>query len=257
MSNIENTNGIENENEVTETAVAVVTPTSDITSLFANIDVAGLNAAITDIANRQTNLTDKEKEFAVSVVNQWETGVVEQLSNENQKVLSFVQYVKNFSSYYNTLIDNPEYDLPLASIIGLAGAEDKAAEFKDAIDEVKFADEDVKAARSSYSEANDPSLTEFEALEKRYLYEKEMTARQADLDKATRKRNRIASELSAMINKNPDVRTALNKLTSFARLLTKSKNECATKANSAKLAIAIDDKDLRDKLNALISIAVK
>ena len=84
-----------------------------------------------------------------------------------------------------------------------------------------------------------------------------MTARQADLDKATRKRNRIASELSAMINKNPDVRTALNKLTSFARLLTKSKNECATKANSAKLAIAIDDKDLRDKLNALISIAVK
>ena len=126
MSNIENTNGIKNENEVTETAVAVVTPTSDITSLFANIDAAGLNAAITDIANRQTNLTDKEKEFAVSVVNQWETGVVEQLSNENQKVLSFVQYVKNFSSYYNTLIDNPEYDLPLASIIELAGAEDKA-----------------------------------------------------------------------------------------------------------------------------------
>ena len=107
------------------------------------------------------------------------------------------------------------------------------------------------------SRADDATVTNLEKLEREYKACKECSIKREEYNKVLRKLNRVLSEFTSTLNKNADVQTALNKLTSFARILTKNKNECATKASSAKLAIAIDDKDLRDKLNALISITVK
>lgn len=248
-------NNIENE----ETAVAVVTPASDITSLFANINFQQLNSAIEDIANADKTLSEKEKEFAVSVIDKWEVGVVEQLENENEKVRSFVRYVKNFTQYYSTIIGNPEYEEPISKLIEIAGLSDKTADISDYLNEVNALKAELDSLENELelSRADDATVTKLERLEREYEAAKECSIKREEYNKASRKLNRALSEFTSALNKNENVQTALNKLTSFARILTKNKNECATKASSAKLAIAIDDKDLREKLNALISITVK
>ena len=242
-----------------DTALAVVkkAPSLDVTQLFSSLDVAALNQAVEDIANRDPNqkFSNKEKNFALSIIDEWERGVVNQIRDEHDKVTTFVSLVKNFSREYKSLIDNPDYIEPLRQLIAVAGLEDKLMTIKDAMDAVHFAEEEV-AILDKNGIDDDITNTDLEKLTMLHNLEKDRLVKQNAVNKAKRTLNRIVSEFGLELNKNEDVKAALNKLTSFSRALTKSKNECASKANSAKLAISIDDPALRTKLKALISISL-
>ncbi len=242
-----------------DTALAVVkkTPSLDITQLFSSLDVAALNQAVEDIANRDPSqkFSNKEKNFALSIIDEWERGVVNQIRDEHDKVTTFVSLVKNFSREYKSLIDNPDYIEPLRQLIAVAGLDDKLMTIKDAMDAVHFAEEEV-AILDKNGIDDDITNTDLEKLTMLHNLEKDRLVKQNTVNKAKRTLNRIVSEFGLELNKNEDVKAALNKLTSFSRALTKSKNECASKANSAKLAISIDDPALRTKLKALISISL-
>lgn len=242
-----------------DTALAVVkkTPSLDVTQLFSSLDVAALNQAVEDIANRDPNqkFSNKEKNFALSIIDEWERGVVNQIRDEHDKVTTFVSLVKNFSREYKSLIDNPDYIEPLRQLIAVAGLDDKLMTIKDAMDAVHFAEEEV-AILDKNGIDDDITNTDLEKLTMLHNLEKDRLVKQNAVNKAKRTLNRIVSEFGLELNKNEDVKAALNKLTSFSRALTKSKNECASKANSAKLAISIDDPALRTKLKALISISL-
>jgi len=240
--------------KVAETAVAVVQP--DITTSFSTLDVKALNDAIENIANRDSKLSNKEKKFAVEVVEQWETGVVEQLRDEHYKVTTFLEYVKNFSYNYQRLIDNPEYIEPLRQLVSLAGLDNEVMNIKDAMDNLAFAREEYELLNRDDIDT-DESTTKLEKLELQYELSKEKLVKKSAYDKAQRNLNRVVSDFGLKLNKNDDVKTALSKLTSLTRVLNKNKTECATKANAAKLAISIDDVDLREKLNSLITITLK
>lgn len=242
-----------------DTALAVVkkTPSLDVTQLFSSLDVAALNQAVEDIANRDPSqkFSNKEKNFALSIIDEWERGVVNQIRDEHDKVTTFVSLVKNFSREYKSLIDNPDYIEPLRQLITVAGLDDKLMAIKDAMDAVHFAEEEV-AILDKNGIDDDITNTDLEKLTMLHNLEKDRLVKQNTVNKAKRTLNRIVSEFGLELNKNEDVKAALNKLTSFSRALTKSKNECASKANSAKLAISIDDPALRTKLKALISISL-
>ena len=242
-----------------DTALAVVkkAPSLDVTQLFSSLDVAALNQAVEDIANRDPNqkFSNKEKNFALSIIDEWERGVVNQIRDEHDKVTTFVSLVKNFSREYKSLIDNPDYIEPLRQLIAVAGLDDKLMTIKDAMDAVHFAEEEV-AILDKNGIDDDITNTDLEKLTMLHNLEKDRLVKQNAVNKAKRTLNRIVSEFGLELNKNEDVKAALNKLTSFSRALTKSKNECASKANSAKLAISIDDPALRTKLKALISISL-
>lgn len=242
-----------------DTALAVVkkTPSLDVTQLFSSLDVAALNQAVEDIANRDPSqkFSNKEKNFALSIIDEWERGVVNQIRDEHDKVTTFVSLVKNFSREYKSLIDNPDYIEPLRQLIAVAGLDDKLMTIKDAMDAVHFAEEEV-AILDKNGIDDDITNTDLEKLTMLHNLEKDRLVKQNAVNKAKRTLNRIVSEFGLELNKNEDVKAALNKLTSFSRALTKSKNECASKANSAKLAISIDDPALRTKLKALISISL-
>ncbi len=242
-----------------DTALAVVkkTPSLDVTQLFSSLDVAALNQAVEDIANRDPSqkFSNKEKNFALSIIDEWERGVVNQIRDEHDKVTTFVSLVKNFSREYKSLIDNPDYIEPLRQLIAVAGLDDKLMTVKDAMDAVHFAEEEV-AILDKNGIDDDITNTDLEKLTMLHNLEKDRLIKQNAANKAKRALNRIVSEFGLELNKNEDVKAALNKLTSFSRALTKSKNECASKANSAKLAISIDDPALRTKLKALISISL-
>lgn len=242
-----------------DTALAVVkkTPSLDVTQLFSSLDVAALNQAVEDIANRDPSqkFSNKEKNFALSIIDEWERGVVNQIRDEHDKVTTFVSLVKNFSREYKSLIDNPDYIEPLRQLIAVAGLDDKLMIIKDAIDAVHFAEEEVTILDKNGID-DDITNTDLEKLTMLHNLEKDRLVKQNAVNKAKRTLNRIVSEFGLELNKNEDVKAALNKLTSFSRALTKSKNECASKANSAKLAISIDDPALRTKLKALISISL-
>lgn len=242
-----------------DTALAVVkkAPSLDVTQLFSSLDVAALNQAVEDIANRDPSqkFSNKEKNFALSIIDEWERGVVNQIRDEHDKVTTFVSLVKNFSREYKSLIDNPDYIEPLRQLITIAGLDDKLMTIKDAMDAVHFAEEEV-AILDKNGIDDDITNTDLEKLTMLHNLEKDRLVKQNAVNKAKRTLNRIVSEFGLELNKNEDVKAALNKLTSFSRALTKSKNECASKANSAKLAISIDDPALRTKLKALISISL-
>ena len=241
------------------TAIAVAKPQPDIQSvlsLFSDLDISALNTAIEELGKRNNKLSGKEKKYGLEVVNQWERSVIAELNDERSKVTTFIGYMKNFSSNYRYLIDNPDYIEPTRQCIILAGLEDKLDDLKAALDEVAFAEEEVNIIRKNGAEVNE-SLTELERLEAQHAMEKDLLLKNNALSKARRNLNRIVSEFSIKLNSNPDVKDVLSKLTSFTRTLTKNTTEATRKANAAKLAISIDDPDLRSKLNALISVSLK
>ena len=243
--------------KVTSTEIAKIEDNANrLTNLFGNIDVAALNAAVEDIANRDTQLSGKEKILANEIIGQWETGVVEQLNNEQNKIQTFINSIKNFTTCYKTLIDNPEYFEPMQTIIDIAGLTDESVEIGKLIEAERYTEQELTSVKRC-TEESDETSTEIEKLDAKYKKEKELTIKKHAHDKATRDLSRKLTEFTLTLNKNEDVQACLAKLTSYNRAITKNKTECRTKANTAKLAVSIDDKELRDKLKALINISVK
>ena len=242
-----------------ENAVVVANSTTteaDIMALFKNIDVKELNDAITDIANRTGNLTDSEKSFAIKVVDKWQTGIVQKLRNEKDRIKDFVSMVKNFYNCYDSLINNPEYNEPLQKLVEIAGLEDKAQEIGKLKAEKDRAFNELTMLTKIGVE-DDITMTEVEKFDAAQDFQKEQLIKRNASTKATRALNRVVGDFSNALNSNQQVCDILAKLTSLSRKLSNSEAECASKANAATLAISIDDKDLRDKLNALIKIGLK
>lgn len=242
-----------------ENAVVVANSTTteaDIMALFKNIDVKELNDAIMDIANRTGNLTDSEKSFAIKVVDKWQTGIVQKLRNEKDRIKDFVSMVKNFYTCYASLINNPEYNEPLQKLVEIAGLEDKAQEIGKLKAEADRTVDELTILNKIGAE-DDLTMTEIEKFDAAQDFKKEQLIKKNANVKAQRALNRAVAEFSNQLNGNQQVCDILAKLTSFSRKLSNSEAECASKANAATLAISIDDKDLRDKLNALIKIGLK
>lgn len=245
--------------ETTETTtIAVVTPTESITDLFSNIDMAALNAAVENIANRPDDkvMTDTEKTTAVSIIDEWERNVVQNIANESSRVKEFIRNVKDVSGNYKTLLSNPDFTEPFQKLIETAGLTDLAQEAGDAIAQYELESRELNLFTRNGDDTSS-TATAAENLDARYKFEKELLVKKDAATKAERAMNRKISELNRALNANADVKAALSTLTAFDRRLTKCKSECAGKSQAAKLAIAIDDKDIRDRLNALIAVNLK
>jgi hypothetical protein len=226
--------------------------------MFTSLDIQALNQAIEGIANRPADktMTDNEKSTAISVVEQWETNVIANIEHESNRVKEFVRNVKDVSYNYKTLLTNPDLFEPFQQLIETAGLTDLMGEVTEAIAAFNEESSELNLFMKTGADTSE-TATMVENLDKRYKYEKELLIKKNAAGKAERTMNRKISELNRALNANADVKAALSALTAFDRRLVRSKSECASKSQAAKLAIAIDDKDMRDRLNALISINLK
>lgn len=231
-------------------------PKLDLTTMFSSLDVVGLNKAVEDIANRQGTLSSEEKKNALVVVDKWEHGIVEQIKNERNKIEKFCDNVESFSRNYEYMIDNPEYIEPLHQIIVAAGLDKKLKPIGDAREAVKELEEELRILREFGYDTTD-GMTEMQIFAAQQEFEKKKFLKEQELKKAKRKVERLISELSLELNKNKSVKLSISKLRTMSSMLLKNQSECAAKANSAKLAISIDDGELRAKLQALVLVTLK
>lgn len=236
-------------------ALAVAKPKVDVTSLFANLDVAALNQAVDDISNRTGKITPDEKKNAICVIDKWEKGVVEQIRSERRKIETFCNYVESFSTSFEYMVDNVEYIEPLRQLIENAGLSKKLPAIAAARSEYNLLKEELNGFRDIGPEST-ITMTEDEQFKKQQAYERDLFIKQNEINKANRKYKKLVSELSLELNRNKGVKLAISKLRSAANTLLKNESVCATKANTAKLAVSIDDEKLREKLKALTLISL-
>ena len=243
--------------EVTALSTEVREKTGDITTLFARLDVQELDSAIQGIADTDHNLSEDEKKYAVEVIKNWNTAVVEAISNEDQRIKEFLQAIRDISYHYKTLMTNPDFEEPLNKLIQIAGLEDKAAALGGLISDVEDAERAVKELDDTPLDIDLELATESEKIDARAKRSHERLTLETKRNKAKRALNAAISEFNRALNGNADVKAALSSLGAFERRLCRSKSTCQTKATAATLAVSINDKDMREKLGALINITIK
>lgn len=242
---------------VTETALAKPAENTDVTASFASIDMTELNAAIEGIANRQTKMSDEEKKYALEIVDDWNTGVVQAINDEHEKLNEFLNSVKDITRSYKTLMTNPDFAEPMMKLVEAANLQDKITVINDAIAAAEDAENELQYINNEPLDIDLTLATKLEELDARHKRSKEVLIAQNAANKAAREKDRLISEFNRAFNGNTDIKAAISSLTAFDRKLTRSVQACKTKANQAKLAIAIDDASLREKLSALININLK
>jgi len=244
--------------KATTTAIAVKEQTSiaNLTDLFGVLDVESLNAAIEDISNREGVISNKEKKATIEIIDSWQRSVTEQLEAESSRISSFVKAVRGFSDTFNYrhLIGDPDYFEPMRQIIEIAKIDTTALQEK--INAQQLAYNEYQSLRNIGAERS-ATFTKLESLEKQYEFDKELSIKENTYNSACRELKREVVRISLVFNRNDNVQAALKKLASQAKSLQAQIKVSRDKANAAKMAVSIDDKELRNKLKELLKISVR
>lgn len=239
------------------TAVIIAsTQNTDITSFFSNLDVDELNNAITDIANTSASLTDSEKKYATQIIDEWTDGVVKCIKSERHRIAEFLHCVQDVPACYPKLMASHLIDV-FTSLVSAAGLSNEASEIGFAIQEHNNSVYEYNTVFSAPLDIDDTIATDFEKINAKMSAAKKIIAAENKLRMTDRIKHIKLSEFNRKFAVNPYVTTAISQLKSFDRKLARTATLCKNKANEAKMAVVINDKDVREKLCALINACVK
>jgi hypothetical protein len=229
---------------------------SQIGMLFNNIDFSGLNSAIAEMANSNKDMVPEEKQMAISIVKEWEKGVISRLNQHEADLKAFLGYFNSNSGSYNaysrgaygSFDASDEALLEIAAKTGTVkeleaslAARDALAEFKETRPEAPERDPDQSYREKTLAERQyDLELAKYN------IDEGKLTRKAALADKAWRK----------AVMQNEDFKALVKKINAYTRSVTRYTQECKDKGQLAKLNITIGSEAMRQSLRSLLDFVV-
>lgn len=242
----------------TDLAPATATP-EDVSNCFLSLDVKELNDAVQKIADRDQNISMSadEKTYAMSVIDAWDKSVVEQITDESNKLRNFVNSISGFKSYWRNFLVKSDMTEPFEKILAVAGLEDKAAALGALVSESDLAQDKYDEVCRDEPDIDVMTATEPQRIDAMARHQIEVMKAKSDRDAALRKLNRAIADFSRDLYSNDKVKAAITMLGSLDRKLASQKRKVQQLSQSAKLAVAIDSPEMRTMLSSLININLK
>jgi hypothetical protein len=217
-----------------------------LSNFFSDIDFASLSGAIQKMADNNTQLTEKEKEMSLGIIDQWERDVIDAI---DEKRTESNKYVNTLSISCNDIyIPDEEFEM----IVAATHTEDL---YKKYLDLKEKAVDVANEQPESYQE--DLSDTVEDVIRKRQDNELAYQRHNIKLRKANNERDNALLNLKKEMNGNDLVKDFIKKAGRYDRNITKFKKQCREKSQLAKISVSISNDEVQKALKDMLSFSVK
>lgn len=238
------------DNPIESTGLVVNTTAIDIMNLnnelFKNVDFSGLTNAIENLGNHSTDLTAKEKKYAVEIVNNWNSNVKDRINLHNQDISNILSFfVPDANSTLNATITLKKLE-QLSEAVGL---EQLFTEYTNLTESISSKSQEIQY----YFEDPDKTYTENKLVKNKLDYENAKLHIQIEKLKSLQ-RNKLVTLINEM-NKTEPIISLIENSRIYSTTVKKMKNECDIKTDMAKLNIYISSTETRKALKELMEFA--
>ncbi len=225
--------------------------------LFNGVDFTGLNAAIENMASSSRDLLPEEKTMAVSIIDDWQRGVVNRLNDHDKSLKEFLNYFtgnttiapsNGYNNYYKA------YGVTEEAVEEIAGATGKMHEFGAFKQAVSAIEEFRKTAPTRPEEDDDVPYSEYAVALKQY--EVELVKYNLQIKKLDRNIKKAEVDMKAAIIVHPDFAAMVKKIKKYSRNVTKYAADCRNLTTVAKMNVTIGSKEARESLRTLLDFVV-
>ncbi len=214
---------------------------------YFRVNFGELAETITRLANRDTALTDQDKELAVKVIDDWSRDVVDQIRNKKQLAEHLVTSLNvNNSSCYRDMNE-------LEQIAHSAGCTKQFDLFKSAEDLLGALRQEDKDIRSKYDGIDLREPGNFEVYR---MYKEETIEMNKKIVTAERESRKSLRVLIVALNKDATVKNTIAKCNGFLGNVDVLITEATNKANMARVNVTIDNQEVRNALLDLLEFQI-
>lgn len=242
------------------TALAVKTQNAglSVAGSFGSLDTTALNDAVAGIIARDDSvkLTAHEKKAALAAITEWENDIVTQLSGESYRLSWFIEYMNEFDRSFNLILNDSNYFEPTKQFAIAAGLQKEFKQIDALQNQLNLFNEEIKEIESNVIDGQDITTTKLQKIDSRMNALRQVADKQAQIKDIRRKRSRLVSKIYTQIHTDPTAQSVLNDLKEHMKTFKENQKLCHDKAAAVKTAIAIDDKDVRNKIAELVAISV-
>lgn len=215
--------------------------------LMFNVDFQGLSAAITRLAEHNGELSDFEKSSALSIIDDWERGIISELRNKDKEYNAFVRCFSNQETYY---FDSISEDL-LEKIALTTETKELYDKYRDLVEyRTEFLITKPKRPQQSMSmtfEDYHKSLAQYQLEEANWGF----ASRKINDDINNTQRKWVET-----VSKHDYMKEALRVARSFKRNANKYIKLAEEKSRLAKLNVTISNSDIRESLKELLDFTI-
>ncbi len=242
------------------TALAVKTQNAglSVAGSFGSLDTTALNDAVAGIIARDDSvkLTAHEKKAALAAITEWENDIVTQLSGESYRLSWFITYIDGFDRYFHQILDDSNYFEPTKQFAISAGLQKEFKQIDALQNQLNLFNEEIKEIENNVIDEQDITTTKLQKIDSKMNALRQIADKQAQIKDIRRKRSRLISKIYTQIHTDPTAQSVFNDLKECMKTFKENQKLCHDKAAAVKTAIAIDDKDVRNKIAELVAISV-
>jgi hypothetical protein len=232
----------------TETSSIIVQDSSIQGLMLDGIDFGKLNGQVAALADHSGEMTPDEKKTAISIIGNWENGVIHRLRERADELDELISFIKHGESGYGSRKKLYARLEKIATLTDTAELYTKWIELRDA-SECDIVDNDI--------DTDDPDLTGAQIVQLRA--EAEVIRVKADIERrrltfkakqaliAWRKALVTKKETKEFFKQAGTVREKMNSLV----------HECTERSQAAKTNVAIASAAIREALKDLLNFQVK
>lgn len=203
-------------------------------------DFSALDQVITKLGEHAGNLAEKEKEFAVQAIGEWEDLVVKRVNANNTRARAYLGTIKGTEIHEDILLE-------LAGSAGLAG---DVAEYNKLSDEIA----EHRLNKPQYG-GMDPEATMESNMRGEYDYQRDDAIWNRKYRQLVAIQSNMQESIRRKLVKADGVSELKDKLSAYVRGTDSSLASCREKAQLAKVSVSISNEDARVVLKDLIGFA--
>lgn len=222
--------------------------------LFGDVDFKELNKSIEVLAESSKELSDKEKEMAVTVVNEWEKDVVQRLHTRGQEMETLLDFFEPSSGYgrRRSQVEALMGDEECEALAEKTGTLELWKEYKKVDDEI-----DDMEHNEPEAPIHDPDQTYEARVMSQKDFELQVAKHQIKQQRLEKKCIEAEHKWKRALAEVGLVSDMIIRARRYRRNLKKFTNDCSAKGRAAKLNISISSKATRDALRELLDFAIQ